>query len=177
MARWTDGKNWAVWVIYDPCQSISRWFIVLFTKCIVWPICQLNFQLMEFNMLKLSQKLKLLSQLNKKTWISLHFTPLEYSFYILQLLSIFCHFVHLKYLWHFTLRVFFFIFYASRVFFDILHPRSIFWLWSNGVSPSWVRQRKDEKRSVPYNVEKSIYNFQLVANCSLCITCSVCAMG
>ena len=54
-------------------------------------------QLMEFNMLKLSQKLKLMDQRNKKTWISLRFTLFEYSFYILQLLRIFCHFVHPKY--------------------------------------------------------------------------------
>ena len=67
-------------------------------------------------------------------------------------------------------------FCTPGVFFDF-GVLEYFFIFSIGVSPSWVGQRKDEKRSVPYNVEKSIFNFQLVANCSLCITCSVCAMG
>ena len=93
---------------------------------------------MEFNMLKLSQKLKLLDQLNKTTWISLRFTPLDYSFYILQLLNIFCHFVHPKCPWHFT----------PLEYFDILHPRSIF---DFGVLKSYlVGSGSAKMRSGPY---------------------------
>ena len=139
--------------------SLSIYFAMIHS--IVWPICQLNFQLMEFYMLKMSQNIKLLGQWNK----FINFTPLEYSFYILQFLSIICHLAHLKYLWHFTPLEYFSTLYAPRVFFDILHPRSIFWLWSIRVSPSWVRQGKDEKRSVPCKSWK--VKFQMPTSCQL----------
>ena len=111
---------------------------------------------MEFNMLKLSQKLKLLDQLNKTTWISLRFTPLDYSFYILQLLSIFCHFVHPKCPWHFKPHFTSILtFCTPGVFFDF------------GVLESHlVGSGRAKMRRGPYleKVEKSNFNCQLIAN-------------